>query len=129
VTAESDRSAQLAGLLSPDGSLIVPAGLAADVLRRLVRDMSNEAYMLGVVASPAAQRLLYELDAAARRYRDQAAEPAADPAPIEAVTVRDMAERMGCSVQWIRQQLKTGRLTGRKSGRVWIVYTGPREAA
>jgi excisionase family DNA binding protein len=136
-------------LKQPDGTVVIPARLADDVLRRLQRDMFNEARSLGVLASPAAQRLLYVLDDAARQHREQTEKglqivatldetekgshlvrtPGGDQQAAGALTVREMADRMGCSTQYVRHLLATGKLAGRKSGRVWIVYTGQSEAA
>lgn len=122
MTTESDRSASLRGLLRPDGSVLIPPGLTPDVLRRLVRDIVTEARSTGGQPSAAARQLLDALYAAAEH---QHARPADEPAPVEAasLTVREMADRMGCSTQHVRKLLAGGKLDGRKSGGVWIVHT------
>jgi excisionase family DNA binding protein len=120
---------ELAGLVQPDGTFVVPDNLANDVLRRLVRDMHNEARGLGVIATPAAQRLLDGLYEAAERHRRPLAE--ADPAfakesesagssTVE-LTVTDTAGRLECSEQWVRQLARRGRITGRRIGRTWLL--------
>lgn len=123
MTAGADRSVSLRGLLRPDGSVLIPPGLTPDVLRRLVRDIVTEARSTGGQPSAAARQLLDALYAAAEHR--QYAGAADEPAPIEAasLTVREMADRMGCSVQHVRKLLADGKLDGRKSGGVWIVHT------
>lgn len=118
----------LAGIRQRDGTIAVPDYLADEVCRALVFAMNAWARDLGVVASPSAQRLLADLYAAAEHHRrstaaspvdeeDQALAPAAD-----AWTVREVADRMGCSTRWVRHLLAAGRLPGRRSGGTWIVY-------
>lgn len=123
------RPADLAGLVQPDGTFVVPDNLTSDVLRRLLRDMHNEARDLGVVATPAAQRLLDGLYVAAERYRQPVTEAdrsfANESAPagssIVELTVTDTAERLECSEQWVRQLARRGRITGRRIGRTWLL--------
>lgn len=123
-----NRRTEVAGLVQPDGSFIVPGNMTGDVLRRLLRDMHNEARGLGVVATRDAQQLLDGLYAAAERHRQQQTGAAADVdhAPNGAgavLTVREMADRMGCTPRRVRQLLAAGQLAGRKSGGTWIIHT------
>lgn len=120
---------ELAGLVQPDGSVTVPAAVTGEVLRRLVRDIHSEARGLGVVATPAARRLLDALYVAAERHRQPATE--ADPSfanestpagsSIVELTVTDTAGRLECSEQWVRQLARRGRITGRRIGRTWFL--------
>jgi excisionase family DNA binding protein len=120
-----DDARELSGLLRPDGSVLVPVSIAAEVLRRLVRDMVTEARTSAGQPSPAARALLYALHEAAQRHEQDVA--ICDTLGVEQVsqglTVREVAQRMGCSTSWVRQLLATGRLVGRRAGGVWIVET------
>lgn len=123
------RPAELVGLVQPDGSVRVPGYLAGDVLRRLARDLIREADGHGVIAAtPDAQRLLNGLYEAAERYRHQPATHTTDvdqpTTQAPTMTVRDMADQMGCTPRRVRQMLETGQLTGHKSGRTWIIHVG-----
>lgn len=123
------QSVELAGLVRLDGSVTVPAAVTGEVLRRLVRDMHNEARGRGVVATPAARRLLDALYEAAERHRQPVAE--ADPSfanesasagsSIVELTVTDTAERLARSEQWVRQLARRGHLAGRRIGRMWLL--------
>lgn len=120
---------ELAGLVQPDGSVTVPAAVAGEVLRRLVRDMHNELCSTGGRPSPAARRLLDALYVAAERYRRPVAE--ADPSFVEEsesagsstveLTVADVVERLACSAQWVTTLARRGRITGRRIGRTWLL--------
>jgi hypothetical protein len=55
----------VARLLRPDGSVTVPASVAGEVLRALVRDLTVRARADGGEVSPQARRVLYALHAAA----------------------------------------------------------------
>lgn len=118
-------SSELAGLLQPDGSVIVPPAIAREVLRTLVFAITERVRSTGGQPSAATRRLLAALDVAAERHKQQpeAAEHQEQHSPAsEVCTVREAADRMGCSPQWIRHLLTQGRLSGRRAPGGWIVY-------
>lgn len=125
---------EVAGLLRPDGSVIVPASVAGEVLRALVRDLTARVRADGGEVSPGVRRLLWALHDAAQRH-DEAASPSAvtpgaacgsgsespGSGTVE-VTTAEAAERLECSASWVRQLVRRGLLTGRRVGaRVWLV--------
>jgi hypothetical protein len=114
----------LAGLLREDGSVIVPATAAPEVLRYLRRALVDEARANGSQPSPAARALLDALYAAAH----PATADEALPIPAGSASVAEVAERMGCSTRWVRHLLATGQLHGRKAGGVWLVLVPKSEA-
>lgn len=123
----------LSRLLRPDGSVIVPAAIAREVLRALTRDLTARVRADGGEVSPGARRLLYALHAAAEAHDrapvvDAVADPMIDtetvpPAPgtVE-ITATDAAGRLGCSAQYMRTLIRAGRVSGRRAGaRLWLV--------
>jgi hypothetical protein len=116
----------LGRLLRPDGSVVVPPGLAGEVLRYLARALVEEARANGSQPSPAARALLSALYAAG-----QPVEASTDPVPLPAGTasVAEVADHMGCSTRWVRHLLATGQLHGRKAGGVWLVLLPNAEAS
>jgi excisionase family DNA binding protein len=116
---------ELAGLLRPDGSVVVPAGLAAAVLRLLALELAGEVRATGGTLTPGAADLLRALHEASQRPQAAASlvttgrEPLAD---ADGCSVAEAAAQMGCSRQWVRYLLAAGRLPGRRSGGVWVVH-------
>ncbi|HEX7658513.1 MAG TPA: helix-turn-helix domain-containing protein [Pseudonocardiaceae bacterium] len=114
-----------------DGAVIVPAGLAAEVLARLSRDILTDARTTGRQPTTTARLLLDALHSGAQRHRfgpQIVAEPP-EPATLDdhtsdMVSVAEMAHRMGCTPRHVRALLAAGRLAGRKSGGTWIVHIG-----
>ncbi|MGI5512751.1 helix-turn-helix domain-containing protein [Streptomyces sp. CA-106131] len=122
----------LGGLVRPDGSVIVPAAVAGDVLRALVRDLTARVRVDGGKVAPGVRRLLYALHTAS-----QAAE--ADPehrfehetAPSrpgivatsegEWLSAEDAAQVLGCSVQYARRLAASDAFTARRIGRTWLI--------
>jgi hypothetical protein len=121
---------ELPSLTQPDGSVIVPAELAADVLRRLVRDIVIEARTTGGQPSPGARQLLDALHRAAHGSAAQRGqhEDHEHPPAMPGISVGEAAQLMGCTPQWVRAQLAAGKLAGRRSSGVWIVHTGQKLA-
>ena len=86
-------------------------------MRQLVRNSG------GLRLSDEAVAMLYRLHYASETY-------AADEhdGPVRVVreeSVAEAAERMGCSVQYVRRLLAAGRINGRRIGRTWIVVSQP----
>lgn len=113
-----DRT-ELSAVRRADGAVIVPAAIAGEVLRLLVRALITDARDHGGQPTPAARRLLTALYAAAQQ--DPPAVPIAEPCG-EVVTVTQAAARLGCSTRWVRHLLATGRLDGHRGGGVWLVH-------
>jgi excisionase family DNA binding protein len=118
----------LDNLLQPDGSVVVPAAIAEDVLRMIVLALDTRSRADGGSLGPMARRVLWALHRAAQRHDAQQAQLTGDVASdvprlatVE-VTVAEAAELLGCTPQWVRYLLSTGRITGRKvSPRLWLV--------
>ncbi|MFJ7242351.1 helix-turn-helix domain-containing protein [Streptomyces olivaceus] len=72
-----DLPVEVAGLLRPDGSVVVPPELAADVLRRLLRDLVGEVRANGCELSTAVRGLLWAL----HRAQDGGVRSTQTPAP------------------------------------------------
>jgi helix-turn-helix protein len=115
------------GLLLDDGSVVVPAELAGEVLRALVRDVTERVRADGGQPSAACRALLAALYEAARRP----ARPVADngngeavPATLDVtgmVTVAQVAEASGHPPRTLRHWAATGQITARRVGRLWLV--------
>lgn len=120
-------TASLGGLVAPDGSVTVPAEVVGDVLRALIADMTARARTAGALPSPVAEQLLHALYAGKQRHEDGGAPPDTPPgAPPAALgrSVREVADEMGCSPQYVRRLLAAGHLAGRRTPGGWIVHTG-----
>jgi excisionase family DNA binding protein len=112
---------ELAGLLRPDGSVVVPADLAAVVMEILVLKLAGEVRATGGSLTPSARELLVALVEASQRPEVPADLVVANP-QVAGVSVAEAAARMGCSRQYVRRLLAAGRLAGRRSGGVWLVH-------
>lgn len=112
-------------LLRPDGSVLIPPQLAAEVLRTLVVGATAQARTDGGVIGPGARRLLHQLYEAAQQDAQQRATFAAesrrsDPDMVE-ITAQQAADRMGCSPQYVRYLARTGRVRARRAGPSWLI--------
>jgi excisionase family DNA binding protein len=118
---------ELAGLLRPDGSVLVPPSVASELLRLLVKQLIADARSTGGQPTATARMLLSALYEAAQQHEQQgvATDTPDVEQPSQGLTVREVAARMGCSTSWVRQLLADGRLTGRRAGGVWIVEARP----
>jgi excisionase family DNA binding protein len=115
-------------LLREDGAVVVPASVAGEVLRALVRDLTARVRADGGEVSPDARRVLWALHEAAQR----AVEPRrAGPVVVESsrvrtvpagyVTVAVAARRLECSPRWIQRLARSGRVEAVRAGPVWLV--------
>lgn len=123
VTAPPDPG--LARLLRPDGSVLIPPQIAAEVLRTLVVGATAQARNSGGVIGPGARRLLHQLYEAAQQAADRPTADEGSTPPRSAsveITVREAAALMGCRPRWIRTLLESERLQGRRvNARLWLV--------
>lgn len=112
-----------ARLLAPDGSVIVPADIAPEVLRALVRDLATRVRADGGEISPGARRILFALHEAAQRPPQPGSAngtPAVWPATVE-VTANEAADLLGCSTEYVRRLARTGRVLARRAGPAWLI--------
>ncbi|WP_411146989.1 hypothetical protein [Streptomyces sp. x-80] len=117
-------------LLRADGSVIVPAAVAGDVLRALIRDLTARVRADGGEVSPGIRGLLYALHTAAQRADAfdlvtapfESAATGTPARPSGTVAVADAAALMGCTPRYVRTLIADGRLTAERVGaRVWAI--------
>lgn len=129
--ARGDLSPDVAGLLRPDGSIVIPASIAADVSRRLLRDLGREVQANGGRLPPATYRLLWALHEAARAEAAKGAEIAPPPGSVPGTSVAagasveigtaEAARRMGCSESYVRRLARLGLVPARRVAGVWLI--------
>ncbi|MFD5105714.1 hypothetical protein [Streptomyces cinereoruber] len=119
MTARPDPA--VSRLLRPDGSVTVPAAVAGEVLRALLRDLAAQRHTDGGEVSNDARRVLHALHAASVRSAGFAPEsPAPATATVE-VTAHQAAELLGCSPQYARHLARVGRVRARRAGPLWLL--------
>ncbi|MEV0912698.1 helix-turn-helix domain-containing protein [Streptomyces sp. NPDC049967] len=120
-----------------DGSVVIPAAVAGDVLRALVRDMTERVRADGGEVPAGVRRLLYALHAAAQRAEQHVEKHRAAPliehssdngtappptATVAYVSVGEAAALLGCSTEYVRRLARTGIVRARRIGaRAWAV--------
>ncbi|WP_317992358.1 excisionase family DNA-binding protein [Streptomyces sp. JV180] len=113
-----------AGLLRPDGSVVIPGPLAGPVLRVLLRDVGARLSVDGGKVAPGLPGLLWALKEAADRAEAEGGSapgtPAERPVSVE-ISTAEAAQQLGCSEGYVRRLARAGRLRGRKVGPVWLV--------
>lgn len=116
-------------LIRPDGSVLIPAEVAGDVLRALIRDLTTRVRADGGEVGPAVRRVLYALHTAAQLpdtpSLEQSSGNGTSPNPaatVEEVTVNEAAALLGCTPEYVRRLARNGTLTGRRHGaRAWAI--------
>ncbi|MET7731218.1 helix-turn-helix domain-containing protein [Streptomyces sp. NPDC005402] len=113
-------------LFQKDGSVVIPASIAPEVLRVLVRDLTERVRADGGEVSPAARGLLHALhEAASQRPSESAAFEFETPVDlgvtVQEVTAKQAAELLGCSPQHARDLARKGRVAARRAGWVWLI--------
>ncbi|WP_155059737.1 excisionase family DNA-binding protein [Streptomyces blattellae] len=118
-------------LTRADGSVIVPASVAGEVLRALVRDLTARVRADGGEVAPGVRRLLYALHTAAQRADafdsvtapfDSTAATGTAPGQSGTVCVAEAAALMGCTPRHVRALIADGRLSAERVGaRVWAI--------
>ncbi|MFE7237914.1 helix-turn-helix domain-containing protein [Streptomyces sp. NPDC057580] len=120
-----------------DGSVVIPAAVAGDVLRALVRDMTARVRADGGEVPAGVRRLLYALHTAAQRTERRAEERRTPPAieqssdngtalqptaTVAYVSVGEAAALLGCSAGYVRRLARAGIVQARRIGaRAWAV--------
>ncbi|MFK0297418.1 excisionase family DNA-binding protein [Streptomyces sp. NPDC090442] len=119
-------------LTRADGAVIVPAAVAGDVLRALVRDLTARVRADGGEVTPGVRRLLYALHTAAQHAEmfDSVTAPfdssatGTPPRTSGTVSVAEAAALMGCTTRHVRALIAAGRLPAERVGaRVWAIDT------
>lgn len=122
--------AGVASLIRPDGSVVIPPDIAGDVAAALVRDIASQLRRDGGHIPPRTRTLLFALHQANRRHveRDdpgdepaRTSDPESTPEPTGTMTVTEAAGRLGCTPEYVRQLLRSGRLRGRRTHGLWLV--------
>ncbi|MEU3277294.1 helix-turn-helix domain-containing protein [Streptomyces antibioticus] len=117
-------------LTRADGSVIVPATVAGEVLRALVRDLTARVRADGGELSPRVREVLYALHTAAQRADAfdsvtapfESAATGSTPRPSGTVCVAEAAALMGCTPRHVRALITSGRLPAERVGaRVWAI--------
>ncbi|MFI6471502.1 excisionase family DNA-binding protein [Streptomyces sp. NPDC050516] len=117
-------------LLRGDGSVIVPACVAGEVLRSLVRDLTARVRADGGEVAPTVREVLYALHTAAQHAElfDSVTAPfdssdtGTPPAPSGTVSVTEAAALMGCTPRYVRTLIAAGHLPAERVGvRVWAL--------
>jgi excisionase family DNA binding protein len=121
-----------AGLVREDGSVVVPPGLAGEVLRILLRDLGARVRADGGELSTGVRELLWALhagteaaDREASRQREASAgsvsgTPVAGAASVE-ISTAEAARRMGCSESYVRRLARLGLVPARRVAGVWLI--------
>lgn len=111
-------------LVREDGSVVVPASLAGEVLRIVLRDLAVRVRADGGELSAGVRELLWGLHASAAEAEQQAGSVdgtlEGPPVSVE-VGISDAAARLGCSPEYARRLARRGRLSARRVGRTWLV--------
>jgi excisionase family DNA binding protein len=121
-------------LIRPDGSVIVPAGVAGEVLRSLVRDLTARVRTDGGEVSPTVRGLLNALHAAAERVDTATTGPSSDPGTttIQRANVEigtgDAAALLECSTEYVRRLARSGRIQARRLGAAWLIDSASLDA-
>ncbi|GAA2218852.1 helix-turn-helix domain-containing protein [Streptomyces indiaensis] len=125
------RTSGLAGrgeaafVLGPDGSVTIPAPLAREVVRALVRDLTARVRADGGEVSPAVRGIVRALHEAAAWRPDEGGSGGGTPveraASVQEVTTEQAAELLGCSTRYVRRLAGSGRVAARRAGPVWLI--------
>lgn len=123
---------ELDGLLRPDGSVVVPAHLAGELLAAAVRDLTARARRDATLVSPPALRVLQALHQAAVRHDERpsgsaAGTPEGEPSRVE-VSTGQAAMVMGCSASYMRRLCRSGAVSARRIGTAWLIDSASLDA-
>lgn len=98
----------------------------------LVRDLDAQARANGGHPSPAARRLLFALHEAAVRDDEErpgfgAETPTTRHGSVE-IGAGEAAVLLGCTPQYVRRLARSGRITARRCGPVWLINSASLDA-
>lgn len=110
------------------GAVVVPAEVAGELLRAVIRDLTVQARRDGMLVSDRARAVLHALhlaavdhDRACSATGSTGAEPVIIRPQVTAMTIKEAAAELECSPRWVRSLVAAGRLRARRSGRVLLV--------
>ncbi|WP_406360341.1 hypothetical protein OID55_11020 [Streptomyces sp. NBC_00715] len=124
-----------ARLVREDGAVVVPASVAGEVLRILLRDLGARVRVDGGELSTGVRDLLWTLHFAAQAEAEKGAQlvstpagsdhgtPVAGAASVE-ISATEWASRIGCSTEYARRMARAGRVPARRVGRQWLISPG-----
>lgn len=124
---EIRRNPGVERLVRDDGSVVVPAAVAGDVLRALVRDLTARVRADGGEVGPGVRRVLYALHDAAQRADAHQPRPGPvggtqeGPTGTVGVTAQAAAALLGCSTEYARRLARTGRVAATRHGPSWLI--------
>jgi excisionase family DNA binding protein len=133
VVREGGRSAVSGGgrwdgdfLIQPDGSVVIPAPLAGEVLRAVVRDLRERVRSDGGEVSPAVRGVLRALHTASVQPPCASDGSGGGTSSDQGVSVQEVtaataAELLGCSPRYVRRLAESGRVAARRAGPVWLI--------
>lgn len=109
------------GLVLPDGSVLIPPDVARELLRPLVLGLATRCRADGINLSPRTIGLLHAPhNSAEHQGSSGTGTPDPGPATVE-LTAPEAAELLACSPEYVRRLARTGRLSGRRAGRAWLI--------
>ncbi|WP_367648567.1 helix-turn-helix domain-containing protein [Streptomyces sp. NRRL S-98] len=115
--------------LLPDGSVIVPARLAATTFAALVLYLSSQSRANGGALSPDARGLLRALHAAAETPSTASGTPTPDSRTVDheghghVLGAAEAAGRLECTASYVRRLCRTGALPARRLSGGWVIET------
>ncbi|MFV2102810.1 helix-turn-helix domain-containing protein [Micromonospora sp. LOL_024] len=107
----------------PDGSVIVPADVAGELLAAAVRDLTARARRDGLAVSGRAVAVLQALHEAAVRHDTTSSGPGTPTAttPMVEISTHEAATLMGCSAEYVRRLCRSGVVIARRIGPAWLI--------
>lgn len=115
--------------LLPDGSVIVPARLAATTFAALVLYLSSQSRANGGALSPDARGLLRALHAAAEAPGTASGTPTPDSRTVDherhghLLGAAEAADLLECTTSYVRRLCRTGELPARRLLGGWVIET------
>jgi excisionase family DNA binding protein len=124
----AERRPPLASLVRADGSVVIPRGVAREVLRLLIIGLEVRVRADGGELAPLVRQLLWDLHAASAQADPGERPSGSGTGTVQpqkgrlALSVAQAAVTLGCSTRWVRRLLVGGRLTGHRVGvRAWAI--------
>lgn len=102
----------------------IPDRLAGEVLRYVVLGLREHVRHNAGTVTPDCQRLLHALAAAADQGSTASGTSEPESATLDTghgLTCLQVADRLGCTVGYVRRLARAGRLTGKRVGRDWLI--------
>lgn len=120
--------AEVAGLVRPDGTVLVPARVAERMLRVLVLGLSDDRRRnAGGRLDPEFVKVLHALQAAASREDSRLSSDVGTmdgesvSVALGRCTASQAAALLECTTRWVTKACVEGRLPGQKVGSIWLI--------